>query len=393
MPDKPAPKLATMAVHAGEKRKVSGAVAHPIFQTSTFVFKNSKEILKFYAGKEKLYMYTRYGNPTNKAAAEKIATLEGGETGLIFSSGMAAITSAVLSIVKTGDEIIATRNLYGGTFHFFNDFLPKLGIKVHFIDSEDVSQAEKFVSKKTRILYIETPTNPNLKIVDIRKAVQICRKHKLVSMIDNTFATPINQRPLDLGLDVSLHSGTKYLGGHADIMAGAVVGKKIFIQKVHQTMKTLGGSADPQAAYLLLRGLKTLSVRVERQNQNALELARFLARHPKVRRVFYPGLSSHPQHQLARTQMSGFGGVICLEVKGGLKSAIRTIDSFKVILNAASLGGVESLASLPVYTSHYGFSAKELKQADVTEGMIRISCGIEESEVLKEDLRQALAKA
>ena len=393
MPKKLALQLATAAVHAGEEKKVLGAVAHPIFQTSTFVFQNSKEILKFYAGKGDLYMYTRYGNPTNKAAAEKIAELEGGEAGLVFSSGMAAITSAVLSVVKAGDEIIATRNLYGGTFHFFNDFLPRLGIKVHYVDSEDVSQAEQYINKKTRLLYIETPTNPNLKIVDIRETVQISRKNRLVSMIDNTFATPINQRPLDLGVEVSIHSGTKYLGGHSDIIAGAVVAKKSFIQKVHRTMKTLGGSADPQAAYLLLRGLKTLSVRVERQNQNALEIAKFLAGHHKVRRVFYPGLPSHPQHKLARSQMSGFGGVICLEVIGGLKSAVRTIDSFKVILNAASLGGVESLASLPVYTSHYGFAPKELRQADVTPGMVRISCGIEESEVLKEDLRQALAKA
>jgi len=385
--------FAFLSVHAREEKKVLGSVAYPIFQTSTFAFKNTRELLKYIKGDKNLYLYTRYGNPTLRVAEEKIAQLEGAQAGLVFSSGMAAITSGVLTLVKSGEEIIATRNLYGGTLHFFNDLLPKLGIRVHYIDSEDVSRAEKLVNRKTKLLYIETPTNPNLKIVDIRKTVQICQKYRLTSMIDNTFATPINQRPLDLGLDVSIHSGTKYLGGHSDIIAGAMVGKKSFIQKVHQTMKALGGSADPQAAFLLLRGLKTLSVRVERQNQNALAIAKFLAGHYKVRRVFYPGLPSHPQHKLARSQMSGFGGVICLEVKGGLKSAVRTIDSFKVILNAASLGGVESLASLPVYTSHYGFSPKELKQADITEGMVRISCGIEEFEVLKEDLRQALAKA
>ncbi|OGC88674.1 MAG: hypothetical protein A2142_05675 [candidate division Zixibacteria bacterium RBG_16_48_11] len=387
------PNLATLAVHAGEDKKVLGSVSYPIFQTSTFVFRNTKEILKFYAGKGDLYMYTRYGNPTNKAAAEKIAKLEGGEAGLIFSSGMAAITTAVLAVAQGGDEIIATRNLYGGTVHFFNNLLPGLGIKVQYVDSENVAQAEELVNKKTKILYIESPTNPNLKIVDIRKTAQIARKHKLVSMIDSTFATPVNQRPLDLGIDAVIHSGTKYLGGHADIIAGVLVGRKSLIERARRTMKILGGSADPHVAFLLLRGVKTLGLRVEKCNQNALDIARFLSHHPKVRRVFYPGLTSHPQHKMAKSQMSGFGGIVCFELKGGLKSAVKVIDSFNVILNAASLGGVESLASLPVYTSHYGFSKEELKRADVTEGMVRVSCGIEDLHDLIQDLRQALAKA
>lgn len=385
--------FAFLSVHAGEEKKVLGSVAYPIFQTSTFVFKNTRELLRYIKGDKGLYLYTRYGNPTLRVAEEKIAQLEGAQAGLVFSSGMAAITTAVLTQVKSGEEIIATRNMYGGTLRFFNDLLPKFGIRVHYIDSEDVSRAEKLVNRKTKLLYIETPTNPNLKIVDIRKTVQICQKYRLTSMIDNTFATPVNQRPLDLGIDIAVHSGTKYFGGHSDIIAGALAGKRSFIDKARQTMKILGGSADPQAAFLLSRGLKTLGLRVERENQNAFFLAKYLLGHPKVKRVFYPGLVSHPQHRLAKSQMRGFGGVVCFEVKGGLKSAVRVIDSFKVILNAASLGGVESLASLPVYTSHYGFPAEELKRADVTPGMVRISCGIEEKEVLKEDLRQALAKA
>ena len=393
MKQKKAPKFATLSVHAGEEKKVLGAVSYPIFQTSTFVFQNTKELLKYIKGEKDLYMYTRYGNPTLTAAENKIAELEGGEAALVFSSGMAAITTAVLTLVKSGDQIIATRNLYGGTVHFFNDLLPRLGIKVGYVDSENVSQAENLITPQTRLLYIETPTNPNLKIVDIRKTVQICRKYKLTSMIDNTFATPINQRPLDLGIDISAHSGTKHFGGHSDIIAGAIAGSKRFVRQARETMKILGGSADPQAAFLLLRGLKTLSLRVERSNQNALALAKFLSNHRKVKRVFYPGLVSHPRHKLAKSQMSGFGGVVCFELKGGLKSAVRAIDSFKVILNAASLGGVQSLASLPIYTSHYGFSPQGLRKADVTPGMVRISFGIEEKEALQEDLRQALAKA
>lgn len=393
MNQKRAPKFATLSVHAGEEKKVLGAVSTPIFQTSTFVFQNTKELLKYIKGKKDLYMYTRYGNPTLTAAEDKIAELEGAEAGLVFSSGMAAITTAVLTLVKSGDQIIATRNLYGGTVHFFNGLLPKLGIEVGYVDSENVSQAERLITPQTKLLYIETPTNPNLKIVDIRKTVQICRKYKLTSMIDNTFATPVNQRPLDLGIDISAHSGTKYFGGHSDIIAGAIAGSKRFVRQARETMKILGGSADPQAAFLLLRGLKTLSLRVERSNQNALALAKFLSNHRKVKRVFYPGLVSHPRHKLAKSQMSGFGGVVCFELKGGLKSAVRVIDNFKLILNAASLGGVQSLASLPIYTSLYGFSPQELRKADVTPGMVRISFGIEEKEALQEDLRQALAKA
>ncbi|MCI0532327.1 MAG: aminotransferase class I/II-fold pyridoxal phosphate-dependent enzyme [candidate division Zixibacteria bacterium] len=382
----------SLAVHAGEKRNILGSVAQPIFQTSTFVFPRSRRVLEFYKNEPDVYMYTRYGNPTLRTAEEKLARLEGGEDALLFSSGMAAISTAVLSLLEAGDEIVATRNLYGGTLRLFRQVLPKLGVKVSFVEAENVSLAENLITPRTKLFYIESPTNPNLKIVDIRKTAQICRRNKLFSLIDSTFGTPVNQRPLESGIDLVIHSATKYLSGHNDIICGVVIGSNKLVEQVRNLMKVLGGSADPFAAYLLIRGMKTLEVRVKRQNDNSLKLAKYLSRHPKVKRVLHPGLTSHPQHKLAKIQMSGFGGLVCLEVKGGIKMAEKAVDNFKVILNAASLGGVDSLASLPFYTSHHGFSKAELKMDDVTEGMIRLSCGIEDSSVLIEDLRQSLAR-
>ncbi len=385
--------FSTPAASSEKSRKEAvNSVVFPIYQTSTFSFKNTEQLLDFQKGKADLYLYTRWGNPTLKATEDKMALLEGGGAALVLSSGMAAISTAVLSTCSAGEEIIATRNLYGGTMHLFTDLLPRWKMKVHFVDTERIEQAEKLVSRNTRLLYIESPTNPNLKLVDIRKAAQIAQKNNLLLAIDNTFATPVNQKPLELGCDIVLHSATKYLAGHSDLMAGAIVGEKEFIKKCRETMKILGGCLDPLGAFLLMRGLKTLKIRVEKQNLNAKALAQFLSEHPKISRVFYPGLSSHPQHQLALKQMLGFGGMVCFEVRGGLKNAIRVIDSFKIILNAASLGGVESLASLPVYTSQWGFSASALKRADVTSGMVRISCGIEEQKDLIEDLRRSLNK-
>lgn len=385
--------FSTVAVHAGEEEKLPmGAVARPIYQTSTFVFESTEKVKRFQKGDPNLYLYTRYGNPTIRAAEEKIAQLEEAEAGLVFTSGMAAISTTILSLCSSGDKILATRNLYGGTHHLFMSILPRLGIQVDYVDSETLEPFSKFLDKKAKVFYIETPTNPNLKIVDIKKVVAIAKKQKLTGVIDNTFATPYNQKPIKLGMDVVVESGTKYLAGHSDLIVGTVVGKKDFIKKASYFRKILGGSCDPMGAYLLLRGMKTLAVRVEKQNQNGLALAKFLEKHPKVKNVFYPGLSSHPQHGLAKSQMDGFGGMVTFEVAGGLRSATKVIDNLKLILNAASLGGVESLASLPVLTSHYSFSPEDLKKADVTEGMIRISCGIEESQDLISDLRQALNK-
>ena len=383
----------TLAVCAGEEDRFPyGAVTKPIYQTSTFAFKNTAELMKFQKGDPNKYLYTRYGNPTLKAVEEKMAALEGGEAGLVVSSGMAAVSTIALTLVSSGEEIISTEPIYGGTYHLFKHAFPKLNIKVHFISPEEIESAKDLLNSKTKLFFCETPTNPNLKVVDIKKFVNIAQKKKIPVVVDNTFATPYNQNPLTLGADFVIHSGTKYLAGHSDVVSGVIIGRKKIIDQARETMKVFGACIDPLGAFLLLRGLKTLAVRVERQNQNATKIASFLSKHRKVRRVFYPGLSNHSQHSLAKRQMQGFGGMVCFEIKDGLKSAIKVMDGFKLFINATSLGGVESLASIPVLTSHYGFNQQELEKAGVKPGMIRLSCGIEDSDDLVEDLRQALDK-
>jgi cystathionine beta-lyase/cystathionine gamma-synthase len=267
-----------------------------------------------------------------------------------------------------------------------------MGMKVHFIDPERIEQAERLFNPKTKLLFCETPTNPNLKIVDIKGLAEIAHAKNVPLAVDNTFATPYNQSPLSLGADLVIHSATKYLAGHSDLVAGIIIGPKNVIAPAVETMKLLGGCIDPLGAFLLLRGLKTLAVRVQRQNENAMKIAQYLSKHDKVIRVFYPGLPGSAQHELAKSQMRGFGGMVCFEVKDGLESATKVIDSLHLFANATSLGGVESLASLPVLTSHYGFDQDELKRADVTTGMVRLSCGIEDAEDLIGDLKQALEK-
>ncbi len=384
-------KFPTLAVCAGEEDRSSyGAVTTPIYQTSTFAFRNTAELIRYQKGDPDKYLYTRYGNPTLKAVEEKVAALEGGETALVVSSGMAAVSTIALTLVSSGEEIISTEPVYGGTYHLFKHAFPRLNIRVRFVNPEKIERAKNLLNPKTKLLFCETPTNPNLKVADIRKFADIARRRKIPVVVDNTFATPYNQRPLALGADFVVHSATKYLGGHSDVVAGVIVGKKKIIDQATETMKVMGGCIDPLGAFLLLRGLKTLAVRVERQNQNAGTVASFLSKHKKVTQVFYPGLSNHSQHGLAKKQMHGFGGMVCFEVKGGLKSATKVMDSFKLFINATSLGGVESLASIPVLTSHYGFNRRDMEKTGVTPGMVRLSCGIEDGDDLVEDLRRAL---
>jgi methionine-gamma-lyase len=386
-------RFSTLAIHAGEDEgSPLGAVTVPIYQTSTFAFKNTAEVIEFQKGDPSKYLYTRYGNPTQTVVEKKMAALEGGEAALLVSSGMAAVSTLALTLVSSGQEIISTEPVYGGTFHLFKDAFAKLGIKVRFVDPSKIDQAEGLLGQNTKLFFCETPTNPNLRIVDIKKFVDMAKKRGIPVAVDNTFATPYNQNPLSLGADFVIHSGTKYLGGHSDLVAGVIVGPKQVIDQARETMKMMGACIDPFGAFLLLRGLKTLAVRVERQNHNASKVAEFLSKHDKVKRVSYPGLSSHIQHDLAKSQMRDFGGMVCFEVNGGLKSATKVIDSFNIFINATSLGGVESLASLPVLTSHYGFDQVELERADVTPGMVRLSCGIEDEQDLIEDLSQALEK-
>ncbi len=395
--------LATKAIHGNDLRAFQGPVVSPIVQTSTYRFANSNDAVRYAQGDPDVYVYTRYHNPTVNEVEERLALMMNAEKALLFSSGMAAITSAILSIVKSGDEIISTPGLYGGTYRFFRDILPNYDITVKYLRPDALDDLPKLATRNTKLVYFETPTNPTLGIVDIRSLVAQTRKaerrtgSRITTMIDNTFATILNQDPFRFGVDVIVESGTKYLGGHSDIMAGAVIGTKKFIKGVHTQLKYYGGCADPMAAYLLLRSLKTFELRVQRQNENALTLATFLEHHKKANRVLYPGLRSHPQHAIAKRQMvnaggKGYGGMVTIEVKGGVRAAAKVCDSLRVAINAMSLGGADTLVSIPVYSSHVNMTPVELENHGVTPGMIRISVGVEGIEDLKRDFDQALKK-
>ena len=388
--------LATKAIHGRKLYPYQGTVSTPIAQTTTYRFANSHDAVRYAQGDPDVYVYTRYHNPTVREAEERLALMINAEQALLFSSGMAAISSAVFSLMKAGDEIISTPGLYGGTYRFFRDILPNYNITVKYVRPESLTDLRHLITRNTKLVYFETPTNPTLGIVDIAKLVAQTRKAekktgtKITIMIDNTFASVVNQDPFDYGIDVIMESGTKYLGGHTDIMAGVIAGGKKFVAGVHTQLKYFCGCADPFAAYLMVRSLKTFELRVNRQNENALALARFLEKNPRVSRVLYPGLPSHPQHPIAKKQMTGFGGMVTIEVKGGLKAAVKVCDSLQVAVNAMSLGGAETLVSIPVYSSHINMTDAELKSHGVTQGMIRISVGVEGIEDLKRDFARAL---
>lgn len=361
-----------------------------ICRTSTFTFSSTEEMKLWAEGKSKAYIYTRYGNPTLAIAEGKIAALEGAEAAVVTASGMAAISSALLGALKQGDEVISTAQTYGGTFRLMRDEFPNWGIVVRRAETS-LEGIESLVSSKTKVLYVETPTNPTLRLVDLNKAIAFAKKHSLISIIDNTFATPLLQKPIELGFDMVVHSATKYMGGHSDIIAGAAAGSKRWMDRVRHMIIDLGGSMDPEAAFLLIRGMKTMGLRVERQCDNAQTVAEFLEKHPKVAAVHYPGLKSHPDHALAKRQMKGFGSMLAFDLKGGLPAARRLCDSVQLFLLAASLGGVESLVVLPIYSSHYNMSAQELANCGVTPGTVRVSVGLEDADDLIADLNQALA--
>jgi methionine-gamma-lyase len=390
--------LATRAIHGKHLYAFKGPVTFPIYQTSTYRFDSSNDAIQYAKGDPNVLVYTRYHNPTVNEVEDRIALMEDGEAVALFSSGMAAISTAILSLCKSGDEIVSTPALYGGTYRFFRDTLPRYNIAVKYVDPKSLEDILYLITSKTKVVYLETPTNPTLGLIDIDKLVKLTRKmekefrNKITIIIDNTFATILNQQPFDFGVDVIVESSTKYLGGHADLMGGVVVGTKKFVRRVKELAKHLGGCADPFAAFLLDRSLKTFELRVQRQNQNAMVLARALEKHPKVLRVIYPGLPSHPQYKLAKKQMSDFGGMVTIEVRGGVKGAVKVCDSLKVAVNAMSLGGAETLVSIPVYSSHVNMSNEELKKHGVTPGMIRISVGVEGIEDLVEDFKQALRK-
>jgi cystathionine beta-lyase/cystathionine gamma-synthase len=382
----------TLAIHAGEgvRHGVGAPVGAPICRTSTFTFASTAEMKLWAEGKSKAYIYTRYGNPSLAIVEKKIATMEGAEAAVVTASGMAAISHALLAALQQGDEMISTAQTYGGTYRLMRDVFPGLGIKVHHV-RVDLAGVEELVTPRTKVLYVETPTNPTVRLVDLQKAIAFAKKNQLISIIDNTFATPVLQNPIKLGFDMVVHSATKGLAGHSDVIAGVVAGNAKWAHRVQEMVIYLGGSMDPEAAFLLNRGIKTVALRVKRQGENALTVAKFLEKHPKVGRVHYPGLKSHPDHALAKRQMRGFGSMLAFDMKGGLAAARRVCDRVRLFLLAASLGGVESLVVLPAYTSHYNMSVKELAKAGITPGTIRVSIGIEDPEDLIADLKQALA--
>ncbi|MBP9212554.1 MAG: aminotransferase class I/II-fold pyridoxal phosphate-dependent enzyme [Bacteroidetes bacterium] len=393
---KKSPSLATRAIHGTKLHPYKGPVTLPIYQTSTYRFENSNDAVLYANGDPNVYVYSRYHNPSVEDVESKLAAMYNAEASVLFSSGMAAISTAILSIVKAGDEILSTPALYGGTYRFFRDVLPQFGVTVRYVDPKDLSSCSALATPKTKLFYCESPTNPTVELVDLYRAIaevkKAEKKHRttIVTMLDNTFASCLHQDPFAIGFDLAVESATKYIGGHSDLLAGAVIGAKKELKQVRQIAKYLGGCADPFAAFLISRSLKTFELRVQRQTENAMALAKALEKHPKVLKVLYPGLKSHPQHALAKKQMSGFGAMLLIEVKGGVKGAAKVCDVLNVAVNAMSLGGVETLVSIPVYSSHVNMSNAELAMHGVTPGMIRISAGAEGIDDLIGDFRQAL---
>jgi cystathionine beta-lyase/cystathionine gamma-synthase len=379
----------TEAVRGGTSlEKKNGPLSTPIYQTSTFEVTDMAEQTRVTSTDS---FYTRYGNPTHTVAENAIAQLEGTDAALLFSSGMAAITTSFLSLVKSGDHIVAQRDIYGGVTKFLSQWLPRLGIETTFVDTNDMEQHEGAIRPNTKIIHIESPTNPTVRVVDLEKIAALARKHGVISTIDSTFATPINCRPAEWGIDLVLHSGTKYFGGHSDLICGIATGRRDLIDQIHHTRTTLGCCMDPHAAFLLLRGIKTLAVRVERQNESALQIAKFLNQHPNVTRVHYPLLSEHADYEIAKKQMAGAGCVVSFEVDGSGADACRVAESLNLFTLAPSLGGVDSLVTIPVLTSH-AMIAPELRQKmGVTEQMIRLSVGIENVDDLISDLDKGLS--
>ena len=379
----------TEAVHPStDLSKKNGPLSTPIYQTSTFQVTDMQEQLRVTPTDS---FYTRYGNPTHTVAENAIAQLEGTDAALLFSSGMAAITTSFLSLVKAGDHIVSQRDIYGGVIKFLSAWLPNLGIETTFVDTNDLEQFERAIRPNTKLLHVESPTNPNLRVVDLEKIAAIGRKHGLITTIDSTFATPINCRPAEWGIDLVLHSGTKYFGGHSDLICGVATGRRDLIDQIHSTRTTLGCCMDPHAAFLLLRGIKTLAVRVERQNQSALRIAEFLSAHPKVARVYYPLLKGHPDYAIAKRQLAGAGGVLSFEVDGSGADACRVAEGLSLFTLAPSLGGVDSLVTIPVLTSHAMIAPELRKKMGVTEQLIRLSVGVEHVDDLIADLEKSLA--
>ncbi|GMA97698.1 methionine gamma-lyase [Pelosinus sp. IPA-1] len=385
----------TTIIHAGQSPDpTTGALATPIHQTSTFVFENAEQGAARFALEENGYIYTRLGNPTQHSLEEKMAALEKAEAALAVASGMTAIAASFWTICGNGDHIVASDTLYGCTHALLSHSMPKFGIAVTFVDASNLENIRKAIRPNTKVVFIETPSNPTLTIIDIGATAKLAHEHNVKLMVDNTFMSPYCQRPLELGADIVVHSATKYINGHGDVIAGIVLGQKEFINEVRfvGVKDVTGGCISPFNAWLTLRGLKTLGVRMERHCQNALEVAKFLAEHPDVEKVNYPGLPEHPGHELAKRQMSGFGGIISFEVKGGVEVGRKIMNSVKLCLLAVSLGDTETLIQHPASMTHSPIPREERLKAGITDGLIRLSVGLEDPKDIIFDLDQAIKK-
>jgi cystathionine beta-lyase/cystathionine gamma-synthase len=384
----------TIAVHGGERtdEQEFGAVVSPVFHSATFAFKDFDEMRRYAHGElPDAYFYSRYANPTVAEAERKIAELEGAEACVVTSSGSAATFCTLATLCASGDEVIACDSVYGGTVKILTKVLSRFGIRSRFISVDEIPNLSELAGETSRVFWFESPANPLNRIIDLSLAAEVSKTAGLFSVVDNTFASPVLQQPIAHGIDAVMHSATKYLGGHSDLTAGAVVGNKEFIDRVRQTSVMVGATLDPAAAYLLSRGMKTLDVRVRRSCDNALLLATALRNHPKVARVYYPGLEDDPDHTLAKLQMKAFGGVVAIDLVGGEQEVEKLFNSLRLVRTAPSLGGVETLASYPMYSSHAGFSDEQLKAAGVSPATVRFALGIETAADIIADVTQSLS--
>jgi cystathionine gamma-synthase len=390
--------LSTRVVHAGEKRvKPHHAITTPIVQASTYTFENTQDLIdymeaKMWGDETEREEYGRYGNPTIASVEAKLADLDSGEAACLFSSGMAAVTTTLFSLLSQGGHVILTDDCYRRTRQFVTKFLARYGVTATQVPMGDYEALEAAIQPNTKVILSESPTNPYLRVLDLERLVAIAQAHNIKTIIDSTFATPINQRPLEFGVDFVIHSATKYLGGHNDLLAGVVIGSDYMVGAIKETQSMLGDVSDPHVAYLLLRGIKTLELRVQRQNDTADQIAHFLAKHPAVRRVYYPGLVSHPDYEVAVAQMSGFGGVVSFELETDLVGTGRFIDQLRIPFIGPSLGGVESLVEQVALVSYYELSTEERAEIGISDSLVRLAVGIESVEDLLADLAQALDK-
>lgn len=384
---------ATSSVHAGELRQQeANAITTPIYQTSTFWFRNSKEVTDYQEGKSQREEYGRYGNPTWRAVERKVSALEGGEESILFASGMCAATTTFMALLPENSHLIVTSDCYRRTRQFINQFLSRMGVETTVIEPGNLAAFEAAIRPNTKLFFTESPTNPYLRVIDVPAFTKAAHARGVKVIIDSTFATPVNHRPLADGADLVLHSATKYLGGHNDLLAGTLTGPKEMIEPVRKALGVLGGIIDSHAAWLLLRGIKTLDIRMERHNANGMAIARYLEAHPKIKHVWYPGLASHPDHAVAIRQMKGFGGVVTFEIDTDLAGAMRFIDSTTIPYQAPSLGGVESLIELPVTMSFWDVPKEKRLELGIKDSLVRFAAGIENAADLLADLDQALAK-